>query len=373
MKKIRRCIVGITLLILIGCDRRTDIKDAVIPLSEINYNVSENRVLIVSGKGKIVKEQLISSLWDKGYTKDDINRVIITDGITSIGKSAFDGFQINSVEIANSVKIIDVGAFSGCDLLQEVKMSDGVEEIRQDAFSSCSSLRTFILPNSLKHFDESALSDCGLLIEIKNKSSHNWKLSSVAMMKGDWYCDGKQVDCIPAEKTIAIKPIIYQIQYNLNGGEATKKLPMEYKHTQGCKLPNTVRRKGYSFVQWIIDQDKTDTIFPGETGNKNVKAIWINFQLENLQSGIIRAYWKLDTKQIKKEEKTYFCVIRYSSDVDMSDFSFIESAPDKSQIKIKKMMKGKNYYVEYAVIEDLDDYDTLEELPWQGKQSIMVR
>lgn len=82
MKKIRRCIVGITLLILIGCDRRTDIKDAVIPLSEINYNVSENRVLIVSGKGKIVKEQLISSLWDKGYTKDDINRVIITDGIT---------------------------------------------------------------------------------------------------------------------------------------------------------------------------------------------------------------------------------------------------------------------------------------------------
>lgn len=213
----------------------------------------------------------------------------------------------------------------------------------------------------------------GLLIEIKNKSSHNWKLSSVAMMKGDWYCDGKQVDCIPAEKTIAIKPIIYQIQYNLNGGEATKKLPMEYKHTQGCKLPNTVRRKGYSFVQWIIDQDKTDTIFPGETGNKNVKAIWINFQLENLQSGIIRAYWKLDTKQIKKEEKTYFCVIRYSSDVDMSDFSFIESAPDKSQIKIKKMMKGKNYYVEYAVIEDLDDYDTLEELPWQGKQSIMVR
>ena len=33
----------------------------------------------------------------------------------------------------------------------------------------------------------------------------------------------------------------------------------------------------------------------------------------------------------------------------------------------------KLYYVEYAVIDDIDDYESMSELPWRGKHKITLK
>ena len=52
------------------------------------------------------------------FDEDAVKKVIIENGITSVGQNAFDGFSnLESVEMADSVKIICDGAFNGCGKL----------------------------------------------------------------------------------------------------------------------------------------------------------------------------------------------------------------------------------------------------------------
>lgn len=105
-------------------------------------------------------------------------------------------------------------------------------------------------------------------------------------MAGRWFCDGKEVDELPPGKTASIRSVKYRIMYNLSGGVATGKLPSSYDSRKGCKIPKTVKRKGWSLTNWHIKWDDSyddvvgdlkDTIEPGEEGIKKVTALWVSF------------------------------------------------------------------------------------------------
>ena len=107
--------------------------------------------------------------------------VIISKGITEIGKASFDGAnKITGVEIPDSVTLISDYAFqycksltkieipgtvkkignwwgnlngqifNGCSNLKEVILEEGIEEISGRAFDSCSKVKELKLPKSLK-------------------------------------------------------------------------------------------------------------------------------------------------------------------------------------------------------------------------------
>lgn len=95
---------------------------------EAKYSASQN-TLTLSGSG---------AMWDNlnfPWAGKNITDIIIKDGITHIGNSAFAGMlRLENVLIPNTVKSIGRNAFSGSILLKSVNLSASVETIGAGAF-----------------------------------------------------------------------------------------------------------------------------------------------------------------------------------------------------------------------------------------------
>ena len=78
----------------------------------------------------------------------EIKKLVISDGVTTIGSYAFDGCSgLTSVVIPNSVTSIGSAAFSGCSGLTSVTIPNSVTTIGSSAFSNCSGLTKVIVPD----------------------------------------------------------------------------------------------------------------------------------------------------------------------------------------------------------------------------------
>ncbi len=87
----------------------------------------------------------------KKYTGNG-GSVIIPNGVTSIGESAFDRCtSLTSVTIPDSVKSIDICAFEECKSLKSIGCG---------AFKDCESLTSITLPNSVASISDRVFSGC---------------------------------------------------------------------------------------------------------------------------------------------------------------------------------------------------------------------
>ena len=133
------------------------------------WEVTENadkHILTISGTGDMYDfdsgvSSMSNSPWK--YYQYSIEKVIIGDGATSIGKDAFSGYMnlttltfgkgliniadnafrwsgLATVTLPNNVTTIGDGAFSGCYNLTTVTVGSNVSSIGNDAFSNCSNL-----------------------------------------------------------------------------------------------------------------------------------------------------------------------------------------------------------------------------------------
>ena len=74
----------------------------------------------------------------------EVKDLVIPDGTTSIGLSAFQGCaSLTSVILPESVKTIDIDAFRDCSSLTSVSIGKNIESIGPGAFEGCSQLKDF--------------------------------------------------------------------------------------------------------------------------------------------------------------------------------------------------------------------------------------
>lgn len=111
--------------------------------------------LTISGKGNMDNYATYPSAPWYDY-RDRIFSVVIEDGVTSIGNSAFDGCNISNIEIAQSVNRIGHWAFRGCSNLTRISIPEGVTAIENSTFYSCINLKTITLPGSLTTVESAA-------------------------------------------------------------------------------------------------------------------------------------------------------------------------------------------------------------------------
>ena len=122
--------------------------------------------LTVSGTGAMADYSSSSDVpWYRfrGFILD----VVIGDGVTSIGRSAFYGCTgLTSVTIPNSVTDIGGGAFYGCTGLTSVMIPNSVTIIGGGAFDGCTGLTSVTIGSSVTSIGSSAFGDCAGLTSV---------------------------------------------------------------------------------------------------------------------------------------------------------------------------------------------------------------
>ena len=94
-------------------------------------------------------------------SRKDIENIVISDGVEEIGACAFaDCENIESITIPESVTKIGAGAFSGCKNLTKVNLPPLLTTIEVATFSNCTNLKNVHLPDSLQVIEREAFLDC---------------------------------------------------------------------------------------------------------------------------------------------------------------------------------------------------------------------
>ncbi len=128
--------------------------------ANLTWTLDQNGTLTVSGTGKMSKSGFEASYsWEKNNRL--IKNVIINEGVTDIGESAFAGCaSLQSITIPDSVTSIGMCAFESCASLQSVTIPDSVAEIGIGAFIECTSLQSVTIPDSVTSIGECAFWMC---------------------------------------------------------------------------------------------------------------------------------------------------------------------------------------------------------------------
>lgn len=121
-------------------------------------------VLTISGTGNM--SQSSPSPWN-GF-KELITDVVIEDGVENICEHAFeDCTELKSVEIASSVKSIDYYAFRGCKSLKSIDIPSSVKTLGNCAFYECTFLSSINLSDGLERIEYNVFASCNHLVSIE--------------------------------------------------------------------------------------------------------------------------------------------------------------------------------------------------------------
>ena len=124
----------------------------------------EGDTLTISGTGPMFDYKSYNGPWNS--TRMDIKSIVVGEGVTTIGNSAFEGCsKVTSVSLPKTLTRIGGYAFDHCSSLKELSIPDGVTYIGGYAFSCCT-FESIKLPSGLKSLGVGAFAYCAHLKEI---------------------------------------------------------------------------------------------------------------------------------------------------------------------------------------------------------------
>ncbi|MCM1257542.1 MAG: leucine-rich repeat protein [Roseburia sp.] len=121
-------------------------------------------ILQISGTGEMENYEMaeFSSIpWNS--QRENIKKVVIEPGVTSIGSNAFlNCINLTEAELPESVSSIGSQAFDGCISLREIEIPDKVTSIKNLTFINCSGLKKVTLPEGITSIEQWAFMGCTL-------------------------------------------------------------------------------------------------------------------------------------------------------------------------------------------------------------------
>ena len=160
----------------------------------LTWAVDDSGVLTISGTG---------DMWDYFKNGDETDTppdawamyatsVIIEDGVTGIGDSAFSECAgLTDISIPDSVTRIGAQAFFACAGLTEISIPEGVTSIEQSTFFGCGNLASVTIPESVTAIEDFAFLACDALTEI-NYSGTLAQWEAIAI--------GEENECLTIDK-----------------------------------------------------------------------------------------------------------------------------------------------------------------------------
>lgn len=143
---------------------KTALTNITLPKSilEVGYHAFENCESLTSAT--IKNGALDESVFENCTALENI---ILEDGVTDIGISAFLGCKnLQKIVIPSTVEKIGTFAFNRCEALETAEIKDGVKEIGNYAFYNLPKLNNVIFGEGLKRIGDAAFADNSLLKKI---------------------------------------------------------------------------------------------------------------------------------------------------------------------------------------------------------------
>ncbi|MBE5767815.1 MAG: hypothetical protein E7335_11810, partial [Clostridiales bacterium] len=136
---------------------------------DVYWKLDSTGMMTIYGSGPMYNS------WTKPE-KALVKQIVIEDGVTSIGDSAFAAYRnVNSVIIADSVKTIGSFAFDSCISMTEVKLPAHLTTIDVAAFQSCFKLTEIIIPDEVTVIERFAFGGAGL----KKVTFRGWDMPDI--------------------------------------------------------------------------------------------------------------------------------------------------------------------------------------------------
>lgn len=141
------------------------------------WAIDRTGTLYVMGEGDMVQPRDIGASWGKSSNEcdlypwheysDQIRKVVVTDGLTSVGLAAFTDLpECTEAELAEGITILKGQTFAGCAKLEKVSLPQTLEEAWGFDFEKCVSLTSIQLPNALKNIAAGTFAGCSGLESI---------------------------------------------------------------------------------------------------------------------------------------------------------------------------------------------------------------
>ena len=132
----------------------------------LTWTLTADGTLTISGTGAMKDYNAAENL-SPAYMNSDVKKVVIEDGVTSIGELAFfKCSSLTNITIPDSVTCIEYAAFHGCSSLSSITIPNSVTSIGIYAFVICSSLTSITIPDSVTSIGTYAFSGCRSLTSI---------------------------------------------------------------------------------------------------------------------------------------------------------------------------------------------------------------
>ena len=273
--------------------------------SDVTWQLTENMddpstyTLTIRGSGAMEDySNSLSRPWSS--FQQQITSVVISPGITSIGKRAFKGFsKLIHVDIADSVISIGSEAFSYCSSLTDIKipqsvtdiggvvfkectnlssitLSNNITSIGPFAFEKCTNLTSITIPGSVTAIGPNAFEDCTNLTSITipgSVISISWNVFDGCTSLNDIRYSGTSESVISALSGYA--PTLVTFDYGDKVPEAERMIKVFVKTGGTLTAPTTIPPvAGYEFKGWLTDDDKPYDFTVAPTGKFTLYAKW---------------------------------------------------------------------------------------------------
>ena len=281
-----------------NCGATGDGSDVTWQLTENTYD-SSTYTLTISGSGAMEDySNSLSRPWSS--FQQQITSVVISPGITSIGKRAFKGFsKLIHVDIANSVISIGSEAFSYCSSLTDIiipqsvtyiegvvfkdctnlssiTLSNNITSIGPSAFKNCTNLTSITIPGSVTSIGPNAFENCTNLTSITipgSVISISWNVFDGCTSLNDIRYSGTSESVISALSGYA--PTLVTFDYGDKVPEAERMIKVFVKTGGTLTAPTTIPPvAGYEFKGWLTEDGELYDFTGAPTGQLTLYAKW---------------------------------------------------------------------------------------------------